>query len=145
MWPIQAFARHSTSTILKYTEETYIVTLSSMAAETAAGRTIAHLQAELQALRAEVTPAKRSIPSPVAPAAPAPVQEFVVSTRAGGKAHRLSIADPGLTQCGWAWRRFSQVTPTSDIEDAQRCSKSFGAELILSSSSSKASSSEEGN
>ncbi len=54
VWRIQALARHSTGVILTYIENAHIGTLTSIAQEAAAGRTIEVVRSELLAMQAEV-------------------------------------------------------------------------------------------
>jgi hypothetical protein len=54
VWRVQALARHSTGVILTYIENAHIGTLTSIAQEAAAGRTIEVVRCELQAMQAEV-------------------------------------------------------------------------------------------
>jgi hypothetical protein len=54
VWRIQALARHSTGVILTYIENAHISTLTSIAQEAAAGRTIEVVRSELLAMQAEV-------------------------------------------------------------------------------------------
>ena len=153
VWRIQALARHSSSAILGYLGDSHISSLSSVAAEAAAGRSLAAVRAELTALQREVEAGRRPpeavaaalAPPPGGPGAgvvvavrpadcrrpPAgrpPAVGFVLSRRPHGRLHRPHRWVAGLTECGWAWERHEAAAFLVQVRaGAPDCIRCFGA------------------
>ena len=170
VWRIQALARHSSSAILGYLEDSHISSLNSVAAEAAAGRSLAAVRTELAALQREIAAGRRPPEAAAAALAPPPGAEgarvvvavrpadcrrppigrppavgFVLSRRAHGRLHRPHRSVAGLTVCGWAWERhgLEAALLVQEQGGAPDCAKCFAAgPAILAPSASSGSSSE---
>jgi hypothetical protein len=144
---VQALARHSTSTILKYLEGAHHSTLGGVAAEAVVGRSLAQVRAELQSLQSErdrmsllARPSRGAtlIPldldqildhdhadsSDAAIAAPLelpPMEShpFVTNTRASVRVHDRNPHRPHVTRCRWQF---------AGAPHAQVCRSPFGVE-----------------
>ena len=149
IWRIQALARHSSGAILGYIENAHIPSLSSVAAEAAAGRSLASIREEIRAVQAALTAGKADLAAlqklvaaprqdvvnvPISPeqvleetppqkSAEASQVEFVLSTLRGGKLHRVDVQLPALTICGWAWSRSARAVPSASGNGAPWCAR----------------------
>ncbi len=133
VWRIQALARHSSAAILKYVENAHIPTLNSLAAEAAAGRSIAALRDELRTLRAEAQHIRANA------AAPRGEYRFVVGNT---KLHIIADPEERRAVCGFTFRGDARLTndPNAALL-CQRCGTTAASACPSSSESSDSSSS----
>ena len=127
VWRIQAMARHSSTAILRYLDDSHHARLQDIAAEAALADRLGELQRQVDALQAagQAPPPlppqpSLSVPLEIEPADVAtkppiiklyvdttsfPLRDFpiVASTRRDGHTHRRDPRTPALTLCGWAW------------------------------------------
>ena len=127
MWRIQAMARHSSTAILRYLDDSHHSRLQDIAAEAALSNRLEELQHQVDALQAAGQP---HLPLPAAPPEALPIElapqdlltepprqtlftaapgdtalclPFVISTHRTGRAHKRDPSNPSFALCGWAW------------------------------------------
>ena len=151
VWRIQALARHSSSAILIYLGNSIVASLGNIAAEAAAGRSLASVQDELrlmkqqleqssndwqQRLQAALPPSGSSalvpiraedvldlsVPDPVALSDPASFP-YVLGTYAHSKMHIRDTSQPSLTYCRWQWSIHAKAVPSAFIQGAPLCQR----------------------
>ena len=132
IWRVQALARHSSSAILGYLDNSHIVSTGRIASEAAAGTRVLQLQDELRVLQDRVALARRnaadclrpplpadqilppqvsalSVPTEledVLPTPPPPAStpvEFELPYVLGARLHKRDTRNPSYTECRWKW------------------------------------------
>ena len=120
-------ARHSSTAILRYLDDSHHSRLQDIAAEAALSNRLEELQHQVDALQAA---GQQPLPLPAAPPdvlpielapqdllteppkqvlfqeAPSPTElclPYVVSTHKSGRAHKRDPRSPSFALCGWAW------------------------------------------
>ena len=171
VWRIQALARHSSTAILAYLEESNLASLKGLSTDAALGRSIESVRAELAVLTAEARSSRFQSMSICAPQATTAAQtavftsqdevilpetpevagshEYVVNTLPAGKVHIINPRCSHMTYCRWAWRDSKHHIVAKSPQGFRPCIKceahrtAEGAQAAASSDSSPASSESE--
>ena len=153
VWRIQALARHSSSAILLYLEDSHVLSLGSVAAEAAMGRSLDQVRSELRALEAQKRELSLPLPGPSTsiqvpvdiddvlgtvdqkgpgPGDPGPCPNkfpFVLSCPNKGRVHVRDPAAPDITLCRWKWRGAKAAEPVWNQACGLPCTKCVAASL----------------